>query len=49
MERCELVVGSLDTMFDYLSMSDVARLHRCFVEGLYKQHPAYSALMGLPP
>ena len=35
MEKVEVVTGSLGTMFNYLKMSDIARLHSSFLESLY--------------
>lgn len=46
MERCELVVADLNTMFNHVSMQDIMRLHRSFAKALYADHPAFDYLMG---
>lgn len=43
-ERCEVVVGSLETMFSYLSMEDITHLHCTFMQSLYQGHPAYNSM-----
>ena len=46
MEPCEVIVGSLEAMFNILTMADIERLHKRFVSELYHSHPAFGYLMG---